>query len=328
MSILTQTPQLCNLFDLASHDTTLKKAADTNGGEWVGPCPFCGGKDRFHVWPNEEKPRFWCRQCDKKGDVIDYLKERDGLTFIGALRALGGDVGAHSAPPPSQPGPDRAKWTDAAIDFIETSLIHLRGAEGVKARAYLHNRGLNDETLNEWNIGYNPKDYEDPRKWGDKVFIPRGIVIPNQDETGLHYIKIRKPVGEPKYIMVTGSKGWLYGGMSCKGHSECFLFEGEFDCLLAWQTGLSVGCCSIPAGQDLKPEYSRYFQDTEKLIIAFDNDEPGLKGAEKIYSQSHEYFYKADPLPQGKDLTEFAQRGGDVLDWLLQEINKSYGIPL
>jgi DNA primase len=318
------------LFDLASHDTTLKKAATTNGGEYVGPCPFCGGgEDRFHVWPHEEKPRFWCRVCDRKGDVIDYVRERDGLSYKGALLALGGDdVGAHNAPLPPQPGTDRTKWTEAALDLIEASIHHLKGPEGAKARAYLHKRGLSDETLAGACIGYNPEDVDgDPREWGtaEKVYIPRGIVIPNQDETGLHYVKIRKPIGEKKYIQVTGSRGWLYGGMTCKGHDEAFLFEGEFDALLAYQTGLAVGCCSIPAGQDLKPEYSRYFQHTERLIIAFDGDEPGRKGAAKICAHSN-LFYDAGPLPQGKDLTEYAQAGGDVLDWLLQQINKAYGI--
>ena len=34
---------------LIERDTPLKKAANTGGGEWVGACPFCGGKDRFRV---------------------------------------------------------------------------------------------------------------------------------------------------------------------------------------------------------------------------------------------------------------------------------------
>jgi phage/plasmid primase-like uncharacterized protein len=41
----------------------LKKVASTNGGEWAGPCPGCGGSDRFRVWPVDRGGRgsFWCR---------------------------------------------------------------------------------------------------------------------------------------------------------------------------------------------------------------------------------------------------------------------------
>lgn len=40
-----------NLLDLIGTDTTLKRVANTNNGEYHGPCPFCGGKDRFIVQP-------------------------------------------------------------------------------------------------------------------------------------------------------------------------------------------------------------------------------------------------------------------------------------
>ena len=43
---------------------TGKKAATTNGGEYAGPCPNCGGSDRFRVWPVEKggEGRCWCRR--------------------------------------------------------------------------------------------------------------------------------------------------------------------------------------------------------------------------------------------------------------------------
>ncbi len=56
-----------------------KKIASTNGGEYAGVCPFCGGEDRFHVWPAEG--RYWCRKCEKKGDAIQYLRDKHGLSY-------------------------------------------------------------------------------------------------------------------------------------------------------------------------------------------------------------------------------------------------------
>ena len=42
MSDLEALKSSVNLYDLASHDTQLKKIGDTRGGEWAGPCPKCG----------------------------------------------------------------------------------------------------------------------------------------------------------------------------------------------------------------------------------------------------------------------------------------------
>lgn len=53
---------------------SFKRVATTNGGEWAGPCPMCGGDDRLRAWPNprEGHPRAWCRQCHRSGDAVDW----------------------------------------------------------------------------------------------------------------------------------------------------------------------------------------------------------------------------------------------------------------
>lgn len=81
-----------NILDLIQADGgTLKRQATTNGGEYAGACFFCGGNDRFRVWP--ETGRYWCRGCGKAGDSIQYLRERRGLSFIEACAILGHDPG-------------------------------------------------------------------------------------------------------------------------------------------------------------------------------------------------------------------------------------------
>jgi len=57
-----------DLLALVGRDTQVKKVAGTAGGEWAGPCPWCGGNDRFRLWPNSDHPRYWCRGCDRRGD--------------------------------------------------------------------------------------------------------------------------------------------------------------------------------------------------------------------------------------------------------------------
>src|SRR4051812_37366100 len=82
------------LLDLLSSDTTLRRVASTDGGEYGGPCPFCGGDDRFRVWPNADHPHYWCRACGRRGDAIQYLRDHDGLSFTDAARAMGRAPGA------------------------------------------------------------------------------------------------------------------------------------------------------------------------------------------------------------------------------------------
>ena len=78
--------RLSQLTQLAGQNG-LKKVANTDGGEWTGGCPKCGGSDRFHVWP--EKDRFWCRRCEAKGDSIAYLQWTEGKTFREACQIVG-----------------------------------------------------------------------------------------------------------------------------------------------------------------------------------------------------------------------------------------------
>src|SRR5512139_2988349 len=80
------------LLDLIQVNGIFKKVASTNGGEWAGPCPFCGGRDRFRVWPEEDGGRWWCRGCGKNGDTIQYLRDTQGMSYREAVEALGGRV--------------------------------------------------------------------------------------------------------------------------------------------------------------------------------------------------------------------------------------------
>src|SRR4051794_17220724 len=57
--------------------------------ERVGPCPKCGGTDRFAV--NTTKGLWNCRQCNVGGDVIELVQHLDGVDFVGACNRLTGE---------------------------------------------------------------------------------------------------------------------------------------------------------------------------------------------------------------------------------------------
>ncbi len=65
----------------------LRRTSLSRGGEYHGPCPWCGGTDRFIVWAQND--RYWCRQCQKKGDAIQLLRDYHGFSFKKACRRLG-----------------------------------------------------------------------------------------------------------------------------------------------------------------------------------------------------------------------------------------------
>ena len=60
------------------------------------------------------------------------------------------------------------------------------------------------------------------------------------------------------------------------------------------------------------------FEHIDDVIVAFDEDEPGQQAADKLCKLSH--FWKAPHLPEGKDLTEYHQRGGDVFEYLFNAV--------
>lgn len=78
------------------------------GRTWqAGPCPFCGGRDRFVLKRTAQGWRWYCRGCGdgRYHSALDFIMKRDGLDFKGAVKALGGDVQMHPAHPVHQVHP-------------------------------------------------------------------------------------------------------------------------------------------------------------------------------------------------------------------------------
>lgn len=194
-----------------------KRVASTNGGEHAGPCPRCGGTDRFRLWPDEDETgRFWCRGCEWSGDGIDLLRSDAGgaLTFAEACRALGvgykidargdgqaswpGDGGAQRFPRPPKPPaaprllrPPGVQWQERARAFVEECRRALwqDTAAARSARSYLTGRGLTEETIRAAGLGVNTRarrplrtnwglEPREEKRDGGCLWLPRGIVIP------------------------------------------------------------------------------------------------------------------------------------------------------
>ena len=99
--------------------------------EYATNCPKCGGVDRFCVWIDSEK--FWCRQCNFKGDLIAYFQEIKKMTFEQAAVAAGQ---AHKIKKPADVIPIPEKKTErkplgkiiATYDYCGTCLLYTSDA--------------------------------------------------------------------------------------------------------------------------------------------------------------------------------------------------------
>ncbi|WP_411838684.1 primase-helicase zinc-binding domain-containing protein [Paracoccus sp. ME4] len=121
------------------------------GGELVGPCPGCGGKDRFSI--NPAKGVIFCRRCDAKGDQIALVQLVMGMDFPAALDWL---VGPRQELTPEQRAAQarkaeehrRAREADAerrrqdAIALARKIWAAARPADGTLVAAYLERRGI------------------------------------------------------------------------------------------------------------------------------------------------------------------------------------------
>lgn len=322
-----------DLLQVIGTDTELKRVASTGGGEYAGPCPICGGHDRFRVQPSEK--RWLCRHCTqgKWKDAISYVMLKENVEFIEACKILTGGNLTHNNSPksihksiPAVEAPNEI-WQTKGKGLVEECSKNLWGDPGKKALAYLRNRGLSDATIHHFRLGYFPEEkrHDKADEWGlepdDKgngVWLNRGILIPWFVEDTLWSINVRIPVGDPKYRMVKGSKRAIYNADNLLNHNHMALFvEGEFDCMIAWQyLNHLLPVVTLGAAKSI-PDLARfgvYLLGLEACIACYDDDPPGQEGLAKL-GEMTEFIYLA-PLPIGpKDINDFVLSGGNVLDW-------------
>jgi len=286
------------LLDLIGSDTTLSKVAGTRGGEYTGPCPWCGGRDRFRVWPHVARPGYWCRQCDRKGDAIQYLRDHDGLSYREACHRMGRPLVESRSQRPTRPphppplsSPPGEAWQVTARVFTEACEQALWSSVGDKALAYLHQRGLHDETIRAARLGYHAQTtWEKPEAWGfasdhKKLWLPHGIVFPWLLGHELWRVVIRR-VGadvpkDRKYITISGSHNTLYRVNTLRPDGPAMIVEGVLDALaIAQEAGDLIAV--IAAGSTTGARLERWIGQlglTSSILVSFDADAAGEAAA-------------------------------------------------
>ena len=325
------------------------KASSAKGGEYHGPCPVCGGRDRFHAWPAQgEHGTYWCRGCDIAGDAIQYLRDVEGLSFRQACEKLGKDVEVTRAAQPRterplgfQPATVVAPadlWQGKATILME--YCHAKLLENKEQLTWLSARGITVDLVAHYRLGWNPADiWRERRAWGleeeikpetgkpKKLWLPKGLVIPVLDKYRAVQLRIRRPEGEPRYYVVPGSSRQpLVSRLDAQAY---MVVESGLDAILLDAVAGDLAGIIAMHNDSAKPPAGLFEILTGSLHIsvAMDSDKPTRnKATGKLESAGAkasrwwlQQFHQAErtPVIGGKDPGEAFKAGVDLRAWVL-----------
>jgi DNA primase len=139
-----------DLVELIGHTVALKRV----GASYCGLCPFHSEKTpSFYVRPQTQT--WHCYGCGKWGTAFDWLMEREHLDFAEALRVLANQTGVALPERHDASEDDYIRRLFTILERAQTFYVgQLWGTPGTRARDYLRNRGLIDDTLRLFNFGY------------------------------------------------------------------------------------------------------------------------------------------------------------------------------
>ena len=343
-----------NVLDLARNHVALRKVSGTKGGEYHGPCPGCGEaghdpktgpSDRFHVWPaqNNGEGSYWCRQCGRGGDAVQFLRDFEGLSFHEASRRLNRpfqEPQAFTTPrnrppeawaPASHQSPE-ALWREKASKF--TRWAYEQVLDDQEQLDWLAARGIREESLACFGLGWNPgrngKDlYRAREAWGlsgilnrktgrpRPLWLPVGMVIPYFAAGVIQRLRIRRPesreFGPPYYLVPGSSMATMVLHPERKAH---VIVESELDALLIDQeAGDMVGVVAL-GSVSAKPDETaaRVLGKSRHILNALDVDGAGAKY--RAWWDAHFPECERWPVPRGKDPGEAFKQGVNIREWI------------
>ncbi|MFA6424312.1 MAG: DNA primase [Candidatus Magasanikbacteria bacterium] len=175
----------------------LKKA----GVYWKAPCPFHREKTpSFMV--NSEKQIWKCFGCGKGGDIFSFIQEMEGMDFVEALKLLADRAGVKIDTYRSEIDKSQKnrilEINQKAAHFFHHILTEMDGAK--IAREYLEKRGLKKETIETWQVGFIPDQWDLLTQY----FLKKGIGVDDLVAAGLVIKKDPARAGQGFYDRFRG----------------------------------------------------------------------------------------------------------------------------
>lgn len=343
--IIDEVRSKIDIVSLVSGHVNLKKA----GRNYLGLCPFHKEKTpSFTVSP--DKQIFYCFGCGEGGNAVAFTMKINSMSFPEAIRHLAGKVGV-VLPERSLTPEDRKKIGIreelVGINRSAASVFgkNLFSAAGKRAQDYLNERGLREETIRAFRLGYafdgwrHLRDYLQKERVSLRAAEQAGLLVAKED--GSFYDRFRGrlmfPIddlngrtiafggrvigaGEPKYLNSPESpiytKGRnLYGlnvtRESIRQKGFAIVVEGYFDLISLWNAGITHVVATL--GTALTREHVELIRRyTTQVAAVFDPDEAGRKAL----GRSLDLFLggnvqmKAVILPDGYDPDDYVRTFG------------------
>ncbi len=339
-----------DMIAVVSDRTELRRAG---ASEYVGLCPFHDERTAsFGVNPVEKV--YYCFGCQASGDVFRFVMETEGLDFPGALQTLadrfGVELETEEEAPEAAAKRQRRQRLQALLGRAATYYARYlwEAKEAVSARDYLQSRGLRDQTLKEFRVGYAPSAWDRiltaSRRAGfsDEELLTVGLVQRSQNRPGQVYDRFRERImfpstdargnvigfgaramrdnQRPKYLNT--AEGELYqkrrvlfgldrARAAAARIDSVILVEGYTDVLALHQAGLSnaVGIMGTALTDQQIEELQRI---AGTLVLCLDADRAGqdamLRAAQLTDRRKLELRVVA--LPDGTDPAELIERAG------------------
>jgi DNA primase len=327
---------------------------DKKGKDYFGLCPFHKEKTpSFSVAPN--KQIFYCFGCGKGGNVFQFIMNAENLDYIEAVRLLADRARIQLPEGNDEEEAAKAKVRQtlmninlqAARYFYET----LRSHRGDAAREYLKKRGITENTVKKFGIGYSSEDRADLYKYlANKGFektdlLKSGLVL--QGNSGnchdRFYGRVMFPIFDirgnviafggrvmdnttPKYVNSPETPVYhkgrhLYALNFAKnsGEKRLIIVEGYMDVISLHQSGIINTVASL--GTALTENQGRLLRKyAEEIVISYDADTAGqsatLRGLDILgYMGS---TVKVLTVPDGKDPDEFIGKNGPDALWSIK----------
>ena len=283
------------------------------GSTYFGLCPFHNEKTgSFSVAPN--KQMYYCFGCHAGGNVITFLMEYENITFPEALKTLADRAGITL--PQREATPQERREADLKSQILEINkeagryfYYQMKHDREQKAYRYLTERGLSDETIRKFGLGFsNPYEndlykYLKSKGYKDEVLKETGLVkIEERGSYDKFWNRVMFPImdvnnriigfggrvmgqGEPKYLNSPETKVFdkgrnLYGLNLAKSSREPYILicEGYMDTIALHQAGFTnaAACLGTAMTQGQANLLKRY---TNQVILTYDSDGAGTKAA-------------------------------------------------
>ena len=316
-SIVDQIKDRVDVVDLISGYLKLQKS----GINYKARCPFHNEKSAsFFVSP--ERQIWHCFGCSAGGDVFGFVKQIEGIEFADALRILAARAGIEL----HRQSPEYKEYQTAKTKLYEICGLATRFFEkqlyesdaGKKALAYLRDRGLTDESIRNFRLGYAPDSWNAlgdflQRNYNSKDIFDAGLAV--KKDSGGYYDRFRSRIMFPIFDLngqVVGFAGRVFGDLAkdteaakyvntpqtaiydksrilygldrakldIRRKNKCLVVEGNMDVIMSHQAGATNVVAS--SGTALTDGHLKIVKRyTDNLDLCFDADSAGTLATDR-----------------------------------------------